>query len=76
MRFFVEKIAQYIRAFHLHDNDGASDTHLPVKPGTWVFDILNKPEFVSLPIIIESKFKTIDDLSQHVAWLKKELGRE
>jgi sugar phosphate isomerase/epimerase len=73
---FLDQVATHVRALHVHDNDGINDTHQPIRPGSWVLDVLHRPEFVSLPIIIEAKFKTVTDLYQHVKWLRKELGRE
>lgn len=73
---FVDQVAPYVRAFHVHDNDGIADTHQPAQPGSWVFDVLCRPEFAGLPIIVEAKFETVTDLCQHVDWLKTELGCE
>jgi sugar phosphate isomerase/epimerase len=73
---FVEQIAPYVRAFHVHDNDGTADTHQPVQPGSWILDVLRRPDFVNLPIIVEANFNTVADLYRHVEWLKEELGRE
>jgi sugar phosphate isomerase/epimerase len=73
---FVEKVAPYIQAVHVHDNDGTADTHHPVKSGSWVLDLLRRPEFVGLPIVVEAKFETVADLRRHVDWLKEELELE
>jgi len=70
---FVDQVAPYVRAFHVHDNDGTADTHQPVCAGSWVLDVLRRPEFGNLPIVVEAKFDTIDDLCRHVDWLKDEL---
>lgn len=72
---FVEKIAPYVRAFHVHDNDGTADTHQPVQSGSWVLDVLRRPEFAGLPIVVEAKFDNVTDLRKHVDWLRRELGR-
>lgn len=70
---FVEKVAPYVRALHVHDNDGTADTHQPVQPGSWALDVLRRPEFASLPIVVEAKFDDVTDLRRHVDWLKDEL---
>lgn len=72
---FVDQVAPYIRAFHVHDNDGITDTHQPIQPDSWVLDVLRQPEFVDLPIIIEAKFKNVNDLYEHVNWLQLELEK-
>lgn len=73
---FVKNVAPYVRAIHVHDNDGINDTHQPIQAGSWVLDLLQRDEFAGLPIVIEARFKTMDDLCRHVDWLRKELGRE
>lgn len=73
---FVEEVIPYVRAIHIHDNDGISDTHKPVQSGSWVLDVLQRTEFSSLPIIIEAKFETVTNLCRHVDWLRRELRRE
>lgn len=69
---FAKEVAPYVRALHVHDNDGVIDSHRPVQPGSWVFDVLALPELSQLPIIVEAKFDTIDDIRRHVDWLKEE----
>ena len=73
---FVDRVAPYVRALHVHDNDGTADTHQPIQPGSWVFNVLHRPEFAGLPIVVEARFETVADLRRHVDWLKTELGRE
>lgn len=70
---FAEKVAPYVRALHVHDNDGMADTHQPIQPGSWVLDVLHRPEFAGLPIVVEAKFDDVTDLRRHVDWLKDEL---
>lgn len=70
---FVRDIAPYIRAMHLHDNNGFWDAHEPVKPGSWVFDVLSIHELTGLPITVEAKFSSMDDICQHVSWLGEEI---
>jgi sugar phosphate isomerase/epimerase len=66
---FVDQVAPYVRAFHVHDNDGMADTHQPVQPGSWVLDVLRRPEFARLPVIVEARFRSVADLRIHVDWL-------
>lgn len=73
---FIEQVAPYTRAFHVHDNDGSADTHQPIQPDSWALHVLSRPELASLPIVVEAKFDGVNELRQHVDWLKKELGRE
>lgn len=72
---FIEQVAPYVRAFHIHDNDGIADTHQPIPSGSWVLDVLRRPEFATLPIVVEAKLETVADLCRHVDWLRMELGR-
>ena len=71
---FVETTAPYVRAYHIHDNDGYTDAHRSVKPDSWIFDILPKSVLEKLPVVIEAKFDNMDDLKKHVRWLKGYLG--
>lgn len=70
---FVTRIAPHIRAFHVHDNDGSADTHTPIRPGSWVLDVLRREEFSTLPVIVEAKFRTVTELRDHIDWLDHEL---
>lgn len=70
---FVGEVAPYIRAFHVHDNNGTVDSHQPVQPSSWVLDVLRRPEFADLPIVVEARFETVTDLCRHVDWLRTEL---
>ena len=72
---FVDQVVSYVRALHIHDNDGTADTHQPIQPGSWMLNVLRRPEFAGLPIVIEAEFETVVDLRRHVDWLKEELGR-
>lgn len=70
---FVDQVQPYVRAFHVHDNDGTADTHDVVAPSSWVLDVLRRPAFHGLPMVIESKFSDASGLSRHVEWLEREL---
>lgn len=72
-REFLDLIAPSTIAIHLHENDGLSDTHCPVRPGSWVFDVLYRPDFFEVPVIVEAKFNNANEISTHVKWLEKEL---
>lgn len=72
---FVDRVAPFVRAFHIHENDGMADTHRCVQHGSWVLNVLRRPEFASLPIVVEAKFDTVTDLRWHVNWLEDELER-
>ncbi|NJN67378.1 MAG: sugar phosphate isomerase/epimerase [Chloroflexaceae bacterium] len=65
----IEKLAPHIRAFHLHDNDGVSDLHWPVRPESWTLEVLRRAAFATLPIVVEAKFPDVMSLRQHVEWL-------
>jgi len=73
---FVDQTTAYVRAIHIHDNDGTADTHQPVQPGSWVLGVLRRPEFAGLPIVVEAKFDSVIELRRHVHWLWEQLGRQ
>lgn len=66
---FVEKTLPYIRALHIHDNDGSRDAHKPPAANSWVFEILRLPALADTPMVIEAKFQTAADLRHYVDWL-------
>lgn len=70
---FIEMVAPYIRAFHVHENDGHDDTHTPVTSESWVLRMLKQADFSTLPIVIEAKFQDLEKLCQHATWLRREL---
>jgi len=72
-RRFVERVVPYVRAFHISDNGGVEDAGEPVREGSWVLDVLHRPEFVGLPVVVEAHFDTTSELYRYVAWLKEEL---
>ncbi|PDW04025.1 sugar phosphate isomerase/epimerase family protein [Candidatus Viridilinea mediisalina] len=73
---FIEQVAPYIKAFHIHDNDRQADLHQPIQPDSWILEVLKRPEFVALPIVVEATFAHVTALRDHVAWLRGELGRD
>ena len=72
---FIDKMVPYIKAMHIHDNDGIADTHQPIRPDSWVLDILRRPEFAALPLVVEAKFNSMTELCRHVEWLRNEIRR-
>ncbi len=70
---FVDRVQSYVRAVHVHDNDGIVDKHEVVAPGSWVLEVLRRPGLQGVPIIIESKFADASGLARHVKWLEEEL---
>ena len=74
--FFVDQIIPFIRAFHVHDNNGLEDSHDPVLKESWIIDVLRSPLLNNLPIIIEAKFGSVEELSRYVKWMLTELGRD
>ncbi len=73
---FIDKMVPYIKAMHIHDNNGIADTHQPIEPSSWVLEILRRPEFAALPLVIEAKFDNMAQLCRHVEWLRNELQRK
>lgn len=70
---FVDKISKHICAFHIHDNDGTADMHLPAGKGSWIFDVIRRPDFSKAMFIIEAGFDSVEHLSNYADWLKNEL---
>jgi sugar phosphate isomerase/epimerase len=71
---FVDTVQDFVRAFHIHDNDGTADTHQPVTEDGWVMNVLHRAAFKGLPIIVESKFADAAALARHLQWLSAALA--
>ena len=72
---FIEAVAPAIGAFHIHDNNGIADQHLPVTPDSWTLDVIRESRFDGLPVINEAKFNKPALMVEHCIWLKKYLSR-
>ena len=70
---FVDAVAPYVGAFHVHDNDGSDDWHQPVRAGSWVLDALRAVRRPGVPIVVEAKFESVSALQRQVEWLAEEL---
>ena len=66
---FVDELAGDIRAFHAHDNDGSSDTHDPVAEGSWVLDVLRRPEHAGAAVVAEARVRDPDSLAVQLGLL-------
>ncbi len=72
---FMDAVAPYIGAFHVHDNDGRDDWHEPVRSGSWVLDALRAIRRPGTPVVVEAKFESVLALKQQVMWLAEELSQ-
>ena len=72
---FIELLAPHIRAMHIHDNDGTADYHRPIKPDSWILEVLKHPLLKSVPAVIEAKFESLQDLQRHFFWLEDQLQK-
>jgi sugar phosphate isomerase/epimerase len=72
---FVDCLSPYIRAFHVHDNNGYEDDHYPARKDSWVIEVLRKPYFADMPVVIEARFNTVKDLSRYSRVLKSTINR-
>ena len=70
----ITALAPHVGGFHVHDNDGRADRHLPVEPDSWVVEVLRRPEFAGLPTTVEAKFESAQELAGHVRWLEREIA--
>jgi len=71
---FINNITPFIRVFHVHDNNGEADSHLPVGANGWAMEVLKEDRFAEIPVVVESWFDTVEELRDHVEWLREELG--
>jgi sugar phosphate isomerase/epimerase len=62
---FVEAVGGYVRAFHIHDNDGRTDQHQPVTDESWIWPVIEEPALAELPAVIEARFESVTSLKAH-----------
>ena len=65
---FVEAALSRTVGLHLHTNDGASDQHRPVSPGSEVLETCRR--FSDVPVTTEATFEDVDRLVRHVSMLE------
>ncbi|HJN46919.1 MAG TPA: sugar phosphate isomerase/epimerase [Vicinamibacterales bacterium] len=70
---FLEAVEPYVGAFHVHDNDGTADMHEPCRPTSWVIGALQRHRRRGVPVVLESKFDSIEALRSHADWLATQL---
>lgn len=58
-----------VALFHVHDNNGKTDSHLPLSKDSWCFDIITRPKFKKCPVSLESHFKTKEELASNLKLL-------
>lgn len=62
---FLSDIEPWVKAFHLHSNDGTKDSHQPSFPGDWTFEAARR--FPGVPIIVEAHFDSPEALARYHA---------
>lgn len=67
---FVAAIGGAVGAWHLHANDGVSDSHRPARPDWWALPLLDLPELASTPVVVEARFRTDAELAAYVKTLR------
>lgn len=70
---FVDRVTPWIGAFHVHDNDGLADRHLPVAADGWTASVLRRPELAGLPVTVEARFETPEAVASQVRALRSVL---
>ncbi len=70
---FIERVADHIGAFHLHDNDGTADQHQPPAIDSWTLQVLRQPKFADTSVVVEARFETTRKLNDCMIWLEANL---
>jgi sugar phosphate isomerase/epimerase len=71
---FVDAIAQWVEAVHIHDNNGLIDEHKPLELDSWIVDVLRRPDFMPTVKVIESRFQNVELLKNYLESLSKFIG--
>ena len=70
---FIGEIAAHVRGFHVHDNDGSADQHRPATADGWVLELLRRPQFRTLPVVLEAGFADVRELVDYHRWFSAEM---
>lgn len=70
---FIEKVKYKVFAMHIHDNNELVDEHKMLGKESWCLDIIKRPDFKGLPIILESLGLSINDAVQQVKLIENTL---
>ena len=71
---FIDVVAPAVGAFHLHDNDGTKDQHLPVFADSWALNVCRDPRFAGRAVVNEAKFAGVQEMVGHCHWLENILN--
>ena len=66
---FISRVRDCVFCLHFHENDGQTDQHLKLNDGSWMFSVLNDPQFRALPRVCETCELTAIDLRPYCKWL-------
>lgn len=72
---FIERVKNKVFALHVHDNNEHADDHKPLDRESWCLDILKRPYFSGLPIIIESLGLSIKEAAEQVKFIQGTLEK-
>lgn len=72
---FIRALAPFALAVHVHDNNGLSDGHLPVREGSDAASWLALPELRGLPLIVETTRQSMDDILGQISVIERITGR-
>lgn len=70
----VMALAAHIRAFHLHDNDGHSDQHLPAERDSWAVMAIQARAFQDYPVVVEARHDSAAALARYADSLRQWRG--
>ncbi|MBL8164456.1 MAG: sugar phosphate isomerase/epimerase [Anaerolineae bacterium] len=70
----ITALAAHIRAFHLHDNDGHSDQHLPAERESWAVMAIQSRAFQDYPVVVEARHESAAALARYVRDLQQWRG--
>jgi sugar phosphate isomerase/epimerase len=75
----IEKLGGKIKAFHIHDNHGTADEHLPLGrgdvPADMIFQIWRRTvPHAACVIEYAGGFTGIDELQNHIQWIQQTYG--
>ena len=70
---FVAELDGWVRALHLHDNDGTADYHWNVKKDSWFLDKVVKKKAGKVPMTLESNNLMLEEILEGKKIIEKYL---
>jgi sugar phosphate isomerase/epimerase len=71
---FIDDVEPFVRAVHLHDNEGKIDSHFAIEESSWTLAVLRRSSLRDISVILEAKFPEMKSLKAQAMSLRQWLN--